>query len=146
MHWWRALAVWLVIVAAESIRGILRRLLLAPAVGDFRARQISVFTGALIIIAIVTLFIRWLRLPTIRWMLAVGVAWVVLTMTFELVLGRLILGYSWDRVLSDYDLSRGGLLSFGLVVLALSPMIAAKLRGVQFESADKRASERTRDS
>jgi hypothetical protein len=90
----------------------------------------TVLTGTLLIVAVVTIFIRWLRLPTIGSMLAVGLVWVLLTVAFEIVLGRVLLGYSWERVLSDYDLFRGGLLSLGLVIFALSPLIAAKLRGI----------------
>jgi hypothetical protein len=91
----------------------------------------TVLTGTLLIVSVVTLFIRWLHLPTIGSRLAVGMEWVLLTIAFEIVLGRVVLGYSWERVLSDYDLSRGGLLSLGLVIFALSPLIAAKLRRVE---------------
>jgi hypothetical protein len=59
----------------------------------------------------------------------VGVLWVALTLAFEVSLGRLVLGYSWDRVLEDYDPTRGGFLSLGMLVLLLSPQIAAKARG-----------------
>lgn len=47
-----SIIVWLIIIAAESFHGTLRTLFLEPAIGDFRARQISVFTAALIIFAI----------------------------------------------------------------------------------------------
>ena len=81
--------------------------------------------------SVVTIFISWLRLPSIGSMLAVGTVWVLFTIAFEIVLGRIVLGYSWNRVLSDYDLARGGLLSLGLVIFALSPLIAAKLWSVE---------------
>ena len=35
--------------------------------------------------------------------------------------------FSWERILSDYDVFHGGLLLVGLVVLVLSPLIAARL-------------------
>ena len=131
MHWVRVIAVWLIVMGVETIHGALREVGVAPYLGEFRARQVTVLTGTLLIVAVVTIFIRWLHLPTIRSMLAVGMVWVLLTVTFELVLGRVVLGYSWERMLSDYDLSRGGLLSLGLVIFALSPLIAAKLRGIK---------------
>ncbi len=46
----RALAVWLVIMCVEFIHGVLRTLYLAPLVGDFQARQISVLLGSLLIL------------------------------------------------------------------------------------------------
>jgi hypothetical protein len=49
----RALAVWLLIISAEVVHGTLRTLFLAPLIGDFHARQVSVFTGSAIILTIV---------------------------------------------------------------------------------------------
>ena len=36
---------------------------------------------------------------------------------------------SWQRIASDYNLLQGGLMPIGLLFLALSPLIAAKIRG-----------------
>jgi deazaflavin-dependent oxidoreductase (nitroreductase family) len=80
----RALVVWLVVMGAESAHGALRTILIAPLVGDFRARQVSVLTGSLLIVAIVASFIRWLRLVTVGSMLAVGLVWVGLTVCFAI--------------------------------------------------------------
>jgi hypothetical protein len=124
----RALAVWVVIIGAESLHGALRELLLKPAVGDFRARQIAVFTGMLIILGVAYAFSRWLRAATARALLLVGLLWVALTLAFEFSLGMFVLGYSWARMLEDYDITRGGFLSLGMVVLMLSPLIATRLR------------------
>jgi hypothetical protein len=41
----RAFLVWLVIIASETVHGILRGILLLPLVGDFPARQIGVLGG-----------------------------------------------------------------------------------------------------
>jgi hypothetical protein len=136
----RALVIWLLIIAAEFIHGILRELLLVPIVGDFRARQISVFTGSLMILIISCLFVRWLRADSLRALIGIGLLWLALTLLFELGFGRLILQLSWQRLLSDYDMRRGGLLPFGLLWLTLSPLLAAKLRGIKVES--QRAADR----
>jgi hypothetical protein len=126
----RGFVVWLVIILAETLHGILRTLWLAPYVGDFRARQLSVFTGAIIILLIAIAFVRWIRASQVSELLSIGVLWLVLTVSFEVVLGRFVLGYSWERITSDYNLLQGGLLSIGLVFLTLSPFIAGKVRGV----------------
>jgi len=41
------------------------------------------------------------------------------------------MGFSWVRILSDYDPRRGGLLVIGMLVLAFSPLLAARLRGMR---------------
>ena len=130
MYLLRASAVWLVIMAVESVHGTLRELFLAPAVGDFRARQIAVFTGSLLILGVAYLCVRWIRAGSTGRLLAVGLLWLFLTLLFEFGLGLLVLGYSWERVASDYDLSRGGLMPFGLVLLTLAPLMTARLRGL----------------
>jgi len=60
----RAFAVWLVIIAVETVHGILRTLLLVPMMGDFPARQISVFTGSLLIFGVTLFLIKWIAART----------------------------------------------------------------------------------
>lgn len=124
----RAVLVWLVIIAVETVHGILRTLLLVPLVGDFPARRVSVFTGSLLIFGVAWTFVRWIGAGTRLRLLGVGLLWVVLTVLFEIVLGRYALGLSWDRIAEDYDLTRGGLLGFGLLFMAAAPTLAAMLR------------------
>jgi hypothetical protein len=50
---------------------------------------------------------------------------------FEIGLGRLILDLPWDRITEDYDPARGGSLGFGLLFMAVSPLLAAELRKTQ---------------
>ncbi len=125
----RTFAVWLVIMCVEFIHGVLRAIYLTPLVGDFQARQISVLSGSLLILTIAYLFVRWIRADTTGALLLVGLIWLAFTVAFELSFGRFSLGLSWERMASDYDVPHGGLLPYGLIVLTLSPLIAAKLRG-----------------
>jgi hypothetical protein len=47
--------------------------------------------------------------------------WFAMTFVFEFTLGRFAFGYTWQRILEDYDLSKGGLLLFGVVMDGLFP-------------------------
>ena len=134
VFWPRALSVWLLLTVAEFAHGILRASLLAPRVGDLRSR-IGVGTGALIIFAITVLTVRWMGARRPRALLAIGGVWLALTTVVEIGLGRVLLRYSWDRVSADFDVRRGGLLLLGLAVLALAPLLAARLRGVSERGA-----------
>ena len=125
----RALVVWLVLIAVEFIHGVLRAIFLVPVVGDFKARQIGVFSGSVFILVVTFLFIRWLDAPDTRALLHVGVLWLFLTLTFEFTFGHFVFGRPWEDLASDYELRHGGLLAFGMAVLMLSPVIAARLRG-----------------
>jgi Na+/glutamate symporter len=128
MYLARAIAVWLLIVFAESVHGTLRQLFLAPLVGDFPARRISFFIAVLLIFLITYFSIRWIDAPTVKSLFGVGLMWMILMTLFEFGLGHFIMKYSWEKMLEDYDLSRGGLMGFGLVFMFFAPWLAAKLR------------------
>jgi hypothetical protein len=125
----RAIGVWLVIITAEIISGTLRRLWLIQVVGETRAGQIGFVVGVIIIVTTAWLFARWMRAESTLALLLIGLLWAALTLSFEIALGRLVLNYSWARIAADYDLSEGGLMSIGLVLLLVAPLIASRMRG-----------------
>jgi hypothetical protein len=122
----RGFFVWLLIIFAETIHGIARTLLLEPLIGDFRARQVSVFTGAMIVV-ITFVFVRWLKGSGALDFILIGIMWVILTVGFEILLGRFMLDISWERIASDYDLLQGGLMLLGLIVMLFAPIAMARL-------------------
>ena len=126
----RAIAVWLVLIFAETLHGASRRILLEPYGGDLRDRQIGVFSASIIFFCIALASAPWVGARRTSQLLGVGVLWLLLTVAFEVFFGRLVLGYSWKRVASDYNISEGGLLSLGLAALAASPYVAGKVRGI----------------
>jgi hypothetical protein len=123
----RALLVWLLMMAIETAHGVLRNRFLVPVIGAVGAGQIGVLIGSALILAVAILTIGWIHPASERALLTIGALWLFLTLAFEFGLGH-ALGRSWAGLLADYDLSRGGLLSIGMVVLALSPWIAAHFR------------------
>lgn len=135
MNWHRAIAVWILIVIAESIHGTIRQLFIAPAIGDVPARQVGVFVGSALILLISWLTARWLGAKTFKDQLRVGVLWVVLIVIFEFSLGS-ALGYTRERMLSDYNLAQGGLMGFGLVFMLFAPLLGATLRSMGRHSAN----------
>ena len=122
---------WLVIGIAETLHGIGRTLLVQPYLGDQRARQVGVFTGSLIIFTIAVLFVRWIGARTPAQLIGVGLLWLGLMATFEIVLGR-ALGLSWHRIASEYDPRQGGFMLIGMTVLLFAPHVAAKVRKVSW--------------
>jgi hypothetical protein len=124
----RALLIWFVLIAAEIVHGILRAILLVPIVGEFRSNQIGVFTGSAIILVIACLTIRWVGAKRTSGLLTVGFIWLVLTVAFEILFGRFVVGLTWERLAASYNMIQGGLMPLGLLVLFFSPLIAAKLR------------------
>lgn len=122
----RAFLVWLLIIAVETVHGILRGFLLVPLVGELPARQIGVPIGSLLIFIVACLCVRWVAARTKLQLLGVGLLWAVLTILIEIGLGRLVLGLPWGRITEDYDPTRGGFLGLGLLFMAVSPLLAAR--------------------
>jgi hypothetical protein len=125
----RGFAVWCAIILVESIHGAAREAWLRPLVGDFHARRIAFFSGMALIFTIALIFVRWMRAETKEQLLAVGWLWLALTAAFEFGLGLFVLGYSWERMIEDYHLAKGGLMGLGLLFLLSAPWLAARLRG-----------------
>jgi len=128
MPWREAILVWLLIIVVESVHGVLRNLFVAPAIGDFEARQAGVFIGSALILLIAWLTAPWLNLNGRAQFAGAGLLWVGLTLVFEFSLG-VAMGLSWERITSDYNIAKGGLLPLGLVVMAIAPYAGARLRG-----------------
>ncbi len=129
MKWQRAIVIWLLIAVAESVHGTLRRLFLVPQIGELPSHQIGVVVASAIIFTIAWLCIRWIGVTSSRELIHIGELWVVLTLIFEFTLGYL-LGYSVDRMLSDYNIIKGGVMSFGLLFMLFAPRLAARARGI----------------
>ncbi len=124
----RTSIIWLVLIVAEVLHGIARGIFLVPYVGEFKSNQIGVFTGSLIILIVAWAFVRWIGATRTAQLLMVGFLWLALTLAFELLFGRFVMGLSWERLAADYNVLDGGLLPFGLLALLLSPFIADKVR------------------
>lgn len=125
----RAVAIWLTMIFVESIHGVVRRLVLEPRLGDLPARQVSVLSGAVLIVFVFWFTLKWLGpQPGWRWW-QLGLLWLTLTIAFEIGLGRAT-GMSWDRIASDYDPRRGGFLALGMLVLLVAPRVVAQRLGL----------------
>lgn len=118
--WSRALAVWLLIIACETVLGTVRQLVLAPmlgegARGDVLARRIGLVVGTAMIFTITWFTVRWMcgvrshrmsrqvapasaaphatthpRTISSRRLILIGVLWALLTFAFEVGIGRLM--------------------------------------------------------
>jgi hypothetical protein len=117
----------MLIVLVETLHGMVREIFIAPVLGDLRARQLGVLVGSVIVLGIAWLCAGWLGAHSRRAQLLVGALWVVLTVAFEITLGRAI-GMSWGRIVSDFNPAQGGFMIAGLAAMFIAPMLTMNLR------------------
>ena len=98
---------WFGMMALAILNGGLRDKLYEPLIGELVAHQLST-------VLLVVVFAGYFWLLTSYWPISssgqawsIGLMWLVMTLLFEIGLGRWGLGYAWSRVLHDYDLMAG---------------------------------------
>jgi hypothetical protein len=123
----RGLAVWLLIMLAETAHGILRGLFLVPRVGEVVAGRIGWPIGLVIVLGIAILCARWVGLKERRALLGLGLIWMVLTFCFEIAIG-FARGLSNAAMFAEINPLAGGLMVYSLVVMLFAPLIATRLR------------------
>lgn len=128
-YWLRAIGLWVLLMTAETLHGLWRVKVLSLWLGADFAGNIAVFTGSLIILLLVFICIDWIPARDVRTLLLVGLTWVLLTIGYELALGRLAFHRTWSEMAADFNLLQGRLFPVALVFLLFSPLLAAWLRG-----------------
>lgn len=128
--WLRALLVFVLIAGVETLHGILRVRLLNRPLGDRRARQVGVATGSALILALAWLTVPWIGPPDASDAWVIGATWTALMLVFEISVGRWVFRAPWSRIAADFDVRRGGLLGFGMLVLAAAPWLVGIAHGM----------------
>lgn len=124
----KALAIWFAILVLAVTNGLFREAVLLPRLGTPAG---LIFSGVLLGVLIVTaayIALPWLGLDQVRALLMVGLGWLILTLAFEFSFG-LWQGKPWSEILEAYTFKNGNLWPLILLVTALAPYLAAKLRG-----------------
>lgn len=125
MIYLKALGVWLLFAGVALLCGIVRDQTLMIYIGAQRAHQMSTLTLGVLCALIIVRFVRWAE-PTPTQALLIGLLWLLRTIMAEVVFVHYVLGTSWSALGADYNLWRGRLGAFVLVIQAVSPYLLAK--------------------
>ena len=117
----RYLLAWLPMVLIAVANGVLREALLTPRFGELHGRQASTVLLLTLFAVYMALVFRLWPLASARQAIAVGIAWLALTLAFEFALGRFVSGMSWREMLAEYDLTAGRLWVLVPLWVALAP-------------------------
>ena len=126
----RSILVWLVILSVAFANGALRELWLIPRVGAGTGHVVSTLILSAAILLVSWRAIRWIRPASPREAWGIGIVWLGLTLTFELIAGHYLFGVPWNQLLADYNLSQGRIWVLVLVTTVSAPRLAARWRGI----------------
>jgi hypothetical protein len=119
---------WIPMVFIAILNGIFRESVLAKALSELRAHQLSCVTGIL-------LFFGYTWLLSLKWPLEstgqavlIGIIWLLLTVAFEFSFGHYVAHHSWARLVQDYNILAGRLWVVVLLGVAFLPLIVFKIR------------------
>jgi len=126
----KATGIWFVILVAAVCNGIFREKILAPAFGPDLALPISGFLLAILVLIIAVSLVHKMGNAQHKTYLLIGLYWLVLTLFFEFIFGYFVADKSFREVIEIFNILKGNLFIVVLLVTAISPVIAAKVRGV----------------
>lgn len=125
----RGLAVWFLIVIAESVHGTLREIFLAPRVGAELSGRIGWPVALVIVFVIALILAKWVGLRQSAGLLRLGLVWAALTFVFEIGVG-FARGFDGARIMTEINPFAEGLMLYSLLAMVFAPLAAARLRGL----------------
>lgn len=119
----RYLAAWIPMVLLAVGNGALREAWLTPRLGELHGRQVSTLLLIALFAVYVWIIVRIWPIESGRQAAAIGLAWLGLTLGFELAVGRFVSGLSWREIVAEYDLAAGRLWLLVPVWVAVAPYV-----------------------
>jgi len=125
----RILALCAVLACTETLNGIARTVFLIPRFGKERALKSSAVSGSLLAFIACYLLVPGVGLSGTLKHVFLGLVVAVFMALFDVAMGMLLLRRSWTKAFSDFNPSTGNYLVFGLLLLAVFPLIVYHIAG-----------------
>jgi hypothetical protein len=125
----RAFVIWLALLAVAVLNGGFRQAVLIPRYGELTGHQLSTVLLCAGIVLVTYAAVPWIRPADSRAAIVMGIAWVLLTLTFEFSFG-LLRGQELGDLLGDYDVSKGRIWVLVLVTTGVAPYATGVVRDV----------------
>ena len=113
---------WLGMPLLAILNAVVREKAYKNTLGELAAHQLSTAT-LIILIGIYTWLISlgW-KLESTGQALTAGGIWLVLTVSFEFIFGRLVMKHPWERLFHDYNILEGRVWILALIWTLLAPL------------------------
>jgi hypothetical protein len=126
----KATGIWLLIVVAAIVNGVLREKVIVPMIGMETALPISGVTLSVVIFLFSLISVSFIGASESKTYLKIGMYWVLLTLLFEFIFGHYVVGKSLAELIQVFHIQKGDLFILVLLVTAFSPWLSVLIRGV----------------
>lgn len=124
----KTLLIWVAILLLAMLNGVLRESVFIPQLGRAPGLLLSGLLLSVLILLVAYFSLPWLATRQPGQLVAIGLGWLGLTLSFEFAFG-LLQGTSLPVLLDAYTFKGGNIWPVVLLVTACAPYLAAKLRG-----------------
>lgn len=128
MLYLKSLALWALIIPLAITNGAFREKVLMGRLSPVTAQVLSGLLLMLLIQGFAWLSIPWLGSQGAATWFRIGALWLLCTLVFEFVFGRLVAGKPWGVLLEAYTFKGGNLWPLVLLVVLFAPYLASRLR------------------
>lgn len=113
-----------VIALLETLNGIFRVKVLSRFFAGKLSRIVSFVSGSVLITAASIMLIPIVDPDSLSQALFTGIAWAFLMACYDIIIGRFAFRLSWPQIIDDFNVMKGNLLSFGLLlIIIIQPLI-----------------------
>lgn len=118
---------WVPLLVIAILNGAIRDLSYGRKMSELRAHQVSTVSGAMLLSVYIWVVIQYLNPGSAQRALNAGLLWLILTIGFEFIFGRFVMGYSRARLIKDYNVFAGRLWVPLLAWITLAPYLFYRL-------------------
>lgn len=122
----RYILAWIPMIFIGILNGIVREVTYGKYLDELRAHQVSTITGALLFGFYIWALTRFWSFESPEQALTIGFIWLGLTVVFEFTFGHYVMGHSWSRLLSDYNILAGRVWIVVLIWIAIAPLLFSR--------------------
>ena len=126
----KILGVWLLMVVAAVINGMIRDNVITRLMGEELSLSISGITLSGLVFLVAFLLVPHIGVTKPSSYFLVGLSWLGLTLVFEYIFGHYVLGKPWSEINQVFNLAEGNLFTIVLMITAISPWLVAKLNNL----------------
>jgi len=110
------------------LNGVIRQTTYGRLLPELVAHQVSTLSAMILVAAAAWWLLSIWPLTCARQAVGIGLMWVLMTAAFEFLFGHFVVGYSWNRLLADYNILDGRTWALFLLWIATAPYVLFQLR------------------